>query len=745
MPHSAGLGGLISSAADVEHLLSLVLDAISAPEAALPALAEVGPALRDLGDALDLRAGGAFDAAALSALAADPAAGLVARIRANTQAALAALSDLVGVALPADTVTVDASTGSVRAQIGSSPLGITLTVPVTGALMLCADIAGFRPVAGLDIGGTLCASTTGLLRFELGLDVTEPTLLEVAGFSFFPFCRFLVGPDAPGDDRVEAGLRLAPPAAPDRESIVLVVPFGDRGRLVCRPDGGPDHADLVPCVTQAARIYVIPLLVDLVTMSDAVTAALDQPVPALGSSLGSLLDGNLLTRSSSADPWRLRDDALEPGGLLDGLVDIVLAAAATITSPLDTPSLAPFSISFVSENEDLEQRAGLSVTAPPGQGLTLVDTGEVAIALEADASWFPVDPQPTPAGVSIILAVRDEQGVRFEPELRVDGLGLRVSSPSSDKLFDVGFSVRSIAIHAALHRRGTGVGTRQHVGGHFELDRLGVPLGLATGDNPVAAKILSSGADSTQAGDQSSLTPAFSPAVVVWSDAGAESILLRAGPPPGPWWLPIQRSFGPVYVEQVGVGSVGDETTTTAVQLLVDGGLKMLGLDIAVDDLSVTVPLATPLQPATWRLGLAGLAIGFEGSGVSIAGGLRERRRPTPAGQPALPPDYVGMVRVSFGQYGITAVGGYGEFPDGAGGTYTSLFLFGALSAADRWSPGLLRHWNRSRWRHQPAPRRAHRHGPAARVLTRGRDGSGFVAGSRSHGRTRPTRIGVPA
>ena len=78
-------------------------------------------------------------------------------------------------------------------------------------------------------------------------------------------------------------------------------------------------------------------------------------------------------------------------------------------------------------------------------------------------------------------------------------------------------------------------------------------------------------------------------------------------------------------VEQVGVGSQEADGRTTAVRLLLDGGLSMLGLSVEVDDLSVTLPAATPLQPGTWRLGLAGLGLGLNAAGLTVAGGLRAR------------------------------------------------------------------------------------------------------------------------
>ncbi len=338
-------------------------------------------------------------------------------------------------------------------------------------------------------------------------------------------------------------------------------------------------------------------------------------------------------------------------------------------------------MSLLVESDGVTDRAGVRISAPPGPGLALVDTAELAIALEADARWLPTEPRPANGGVTVLLAARDAAGFRLEPEIRVEGLGLRVSNPATEKLIDLGVTIRSLAVHAALDRRGGGGGEVQRVGGRLQIDGLGVPLGAATGDNPVAGKILSSGADSSQAGDAEELAPTFSPAVILWRQAGETTVFVRAGDGTGPWWLPVQRNFGPIYVEQVGVGAEDAGGRTTAVQLLLDGGLEMLGLAVQVDDLSVTVPTATPLQPGTWRLGLAGLALGLDASGLTIAGGLRERRRPTPPGSQPLPPDYVGMIRVEFGQFGITAIGGYGEFPDGAGGTYASFFLFGALSA----------------------------------------------------------------
>ena len=288
---------------------------------------------------------------------------------------------------------------------------------------------------------------------------------------------------------------------------------------------------------------------------DTVEAALDRSVAALGGTLGELLDGVVLTRPVPAGPFHLDPAALDPATLLDRLLELSLRLAERITQALAPPALRPFTVSLIVEPDAGTDRGGVRISAPPGPGLTLVDTGEVAIVLEADARWLPSEPRPANGGVTLLLAARDGTGFRLEPEIRVEGLGLRVSNPATDTLIDLGATIRSVAVHAALDRRGTGAGEVARIGARLQIDGLGVPLGSATGDNPVAGKILSSGSDSSQAGDTEELAPTFSPAVILWREAGETTVFVRAGDGAGPWWLPIQRSFGPIYVEQVGVGA----------------------------------------------------------------------------------------------------------------------------------------------------------------------------------------------
>ena len=265
----------------------------------------------------------------------------------------------------------------------------------------------------------------------------------------------------------------------------------------------------------------------------------------------------------------------------------------------------------------------------------------------------------------------------LRPWIRVNGVGLRALSSEGGKLIDLVASVQSVALHGVYRRNmaepaADGV---ELVGGRLLLDRLAVPLGRASGGNPVAAKLLSQGQEQGQTGDRKELAPAFSPQLALLRrPPGSTALRFRAGEGDGPWWLPIQQRFGPLYVEQVGLDTVEVNGQLDRVKALLDGGASLAGLTVGLDDLSVSIPWRRPWEVEDWRLDLAGLAIGYDGGGISVAGGLR--RRPGPA------PDYVGLVLVKAAQLSVTAVGGYAEIPEAPGSsrTYTSLFLFAALS-----------------------------------------------------------------
>lgn len=118
-------------------------------------------------------------------------------------------------------------------------------------------------------------------------------------------------------------------------------------------------------------------------------------------------------------------------------------------------------------------------------------------------------------------------------------------------------------------------------------------------------------------GDNAPVNPRFSVRA-----AYVEEFWLELGDTPGrnEVWFPIQRTFGPVSIQQIGIRWIGGPDLKGAI--LLDGGVALAGLAVGVDDLSLTVPFADIGDLSKWELGLRGLAVSYDGGGVRIGGGL---------------------------------------------------------------------------------------------------------------------------
>jgi hypothetical protein len=172
------------------------------------------------------------------------------------------------------------------------------------------------------------------------------------------------------------------------------------------------------------------------------------------------------------------------------------------------------------------------------------------------------------------------------------------------------------------------------------------------------------------------LAPRFSPALAVQKHGtGPVLVSLRAGDGDGPWWLAIQRGFGPLYIEQVGFGVTVRQDQLDRISLLLDGRVSLFGLTAAVDDLQLTFVVASNasiFDPSRWAVDLGGLAISSDLGGILLQGGLRKFG----SGDTV---QYVGMLMARFGVYGLSVFGGYGQgVQDGQ--RFASFFAFGAIN-----------------------------------------------------------------
>jgi hypothetical protein len=143
------------------------------------------------------------------------------------------------------------------------------------------------------------------------------------------------------------------------------------------------------------------------------------------------------------------------------------------------------------------------------------------------------------------------------------------------------------------------------------------------------------------------------------------SFAIEIGNPNPPLWVGVHRSFGPIYIEQIGI-----EWTNASAGLLVDGSVKVGPMTVQAYELGLEIPFRELLAPDHWALDLKGLAVGFQSGPLSIAGGL--------AKNPGPPVEYDGMLSCDIAGRGFTVVGGYARPKDGQG-EYTSLFIFVSL------------------------------------------------------------------
>src|SRR5262249_61352105 len=116
----------------------------------------------------------------------------------------------------------------------------------------------------------------------------------------------------------------------------------------------------------------------------------------------------------------------------------------------------------------------------------------------------------------------------------------------------------------------------------------------------------------------------------------------------------LQKGFGPISIEQVGLGVSVEQDHLKNVSLLLDGRVSLFGLTAAVDDLQLTFVVASDasiFDPGRWAVDLAGLAISADLAGITLAGGLRKFGD----GENV---EYVGMLLGRFAVYGLSVYGG---------------------------------------------------------------------------------------
>lgn len=133
-----------------------------------------------------------------------------------------------------------------------------------------------------------------------------------------------------------------------------------------------------------------------------------------------------------------------------------------------------------------------------------------------------------------------------------------------------------------------------------------------------------------------------------------------AGGDDGTTWFQIQKSFGPVTIQRVGM-----EYANQSLFFKIDGSMATGGLSIDLIGLSIGSPLSN-FEP---HFDLAGLGINYQAGPLDIGGAFLN--------VPAKPPvswEYAGEVVVKAESFSLSAVGSYADVSGSP-----SMFIFGSL------------------------------------------------------------------
>ena len=637
LPGGPGLGALAAGAAQA---LPLVLNAVAAEDGADLA-GDVGRFVAGLGSALGLLSQPVpptFDGQKLLAWG-DPAAALAAAWPTLAEAALtqlaAALQPLL-IRVPGSAAAA-VSAGTLQVTISAATLSLRPS-PFSVGLAVAADTV---PALG-QVQAGLVLDSGGLHALDV---VVGPVPLDLGGVVVHPVLGVHAGTAPDGGRRVETGLDLGG----GRRVLARWLLGGSFTTVVV----GATSEDSTPAAVAAAMVEAVADVVGGVVLSS--------------SGFGELLAKPVGTH----DVGFVLRGALLADGVTTATLDAGLADFSTLLGRLQRlahnlaacePHVAVDGLTIgLSAPDNI-----VSVTVAVTGRFDVVPSGSVIVSLENDATW--INPA-VPAGLTLKLLDVSGSEPSFAPGILVGGLGIRFAG-GAGPLLDTVISIDSIALHAYAEVAADGVAG----GAQLVLDGLGVAVGGASGGNPVAQGLVAETGAGGGSGGQH-LAPKFSPALAMQKHPGsAIHVTLSAGPSSGPWWVTIQKGFGPVYIEQVGLAVTVTQDQLQRIGVLLDGRVSIFGLTAAVDDLQISCLITAPGAPwtaAAWSVDLAGLAVDADMAGLVLQGGLRKYGDDQNI-------EYVGMLLARFAAFGLSIYGGYARVTDGQG-PYTSFFAFGAL------------------------------------------------------------------
>ncbi|MCW3848869.1 hypothetical protein OF829_16655 [Sphingomonas sp. LB-2] len=422
--------------------------------------------------------------------------------------------------------------------------------------------------------------------------------------------------------------------------------------------------------------------------SSTITAWLNRPIGGTAITAGDLFAASGLIVNDAGYALATLKAWLDLGAVAIG--EMILAAALKRLAALTTPIVAlgdggvwVFANSPASGGTEYGLRlciADVALTTAGGTDFVL-QLGKMLDA-DTDASNWVIRGDPpagaiTDPGVSLTLLAESAATPpvpSFRPKLDLVSIGLDLTGAAGNSLLDMmGVTLGSAQPRFLFSCDAATVPI--YWGVALQADDLGIPLGNglagSSASNPVAQNLLSSGSGG---GDTEAVNPAFSASIAGMSHPGGPVTLdvqLHSNLGPGNQvWIPVQQSFGPLHCQRVGL-AWPTPNPDCRLGVMFDGEVTLSVLDIALQGLSIGIPLGSPGTLSSYSLDLKGLGISADTGPVSVSGAFLESANGVSS------VTYDGSALIQAADWTIAAEGSYATLSDG----HPSMFIFAQLGA----------------------------------------------------------------
>jgi hypothetical protein len=546
-------------------------------------------------------------------------------------------------------------------------------------------LAGATELGGkYQLGGWVAVSLPSIAIVRAGIEQTgvgiefNPDTGIPAGGPLFNF-GVVIDTPIPGEDRApRLELRF------DNASSAFVAGLDPLGKSGTRSDlyrellpkffrDKPDvGAWIVAILKDAAPRYLSIVLLNQTT----VRGWLDSPI------LKSIKPGEVLKKAEILDFIQVNDKyvlrtvdqlaVLTPQAFLGGLLEGLFSAEITIVTFGENRGDIT-----VGPSREGAGDVGLRVTA---RDLALAQAPNFVFQLGAsDSKWIKDDKLKPGFGVFVPLVQRLP---RFEKtKLQVVNLGVDFVGKQQTPLIELSrFSLGKIKPRGLVTFDFSLPGVVDKYGAAITLEQIALSLAPNTmstskNANPVAQNLLGSGAQTKEAKPNPPANPGFNARVSYLKGASYPDVLFYSGKDEGSTdvWIPVQRDFGPLAVNMIGLGW---KQETTHLRVLFDGSVSLLGLYVGLEKLAVGFNVKAPTDVEQYTFDLAALDIQFKGGPVELSGGFFKQETPYLR--------YDGAALLKAASFSFAALGSYGVIPidpNDPSRTAASLFVFVNLNA----------------------------------------------------------------